>query len=109
MKLKDLLNEVVVHQNNFIKIDMVEKELGLIFGEDAPKPAFDENGMYVKMDNFLYREIENNPMNSFTLTDAGFENEKDEIKNTRKYYVEYTKVDKVGNTNTEGETEKSSE
>jgi len=109
MKLKDLLNEVVVQPNNFIKINMVKKELGLIFGEDAPKPAFDEEGMYIKMDNFLYREIENNPMDNFTLTDAGFENEKDEMKNIRKYYIEYIKVDKSENTNTEEGTEKSPE
>ena len=105
MKVIDLINEVKVHQNNFIKIDMVDKELGLVFGEDAPKTSFDDEGMYVKMNNFLYREIENNPMDSFTLTDAGFENEKDEISNTRKYYIEYTKIDKVETIDTEDKAE----
>jgi len=94
MKLKDLLNEVTVHQNNFVKIDMVEKELEEIFGDEAPKIKFDEEGLYIRMDNFLMRDYESNPMNSFTLTDSGFDNDKDEVKNIRRYYVEYTKIEK---------------
>lgn len=90
MKLRDLLNEIKIHQNNFVKIDMVENQLKNIFQEDMPKIQFDEDGLYIKLDNFQYREINNNPMDTFTITDAGFENEKDEVKNIKKYYIEYS-------------------
>ena len=105
MKLRELLSETTIHQNNFVKIDMVGKELEEIFGEDAPKINFDEEGLYIKMDNFLMRYYEGNPMNSFTLTDSVFDNEKDEVKNIKRYYVEYTKIEKVETTTEEDEIE----
>jgi len=93
MKLKDLL-ETKIYPNNFIKIDMVKNELERIFNSEAPEINFDDDGLYIKLDNFNLRELENNPMNKFSITDAGFENEKDEVKGIKKYYIEYTKIDK---------------
>jgi len=94
MKLKDLL-ETKIYPNNFIKIDMVKNELERIFNSEAPEVKFDDDdGLYIKLDNFTLRELENNPMNKFSITDAGFENEKDEVNGIKKYYIEYMKIDK---------------
>lgn len=102
MKLRELINEVNIFQNNFVKIEMVQDELKKVFGDEAPKIKFDEDGLYITMDNFLFREYENNPLDSFTLTDAGMI---DEVKNIKKYYVEYVKVEKTETpTETESET-----
>jgi len=91
MKLRDLLNETRVFQNNFIKVDMVEDELKKIFkNEKTPKIKFDEDGMFITVDNFTYRHyFQENNFNTFSLIDAGLI---DEIKNIKKYYVEFNKV-----------------
>jgi len=95
MKLKDLLSEVKVQENNFVKVDMVKDELKQIFGEDAPKTMFDEDGLYIKLDNFQLRDLDNTPMSTFSITDTGFENDKDEAKAIKKYYIEYVKTEKT--------------
>jgi len=106
MKLKDLfkkenkLNEVNVFQNNYIKVQMIEDNLKKIFVDNVPPIKYDDTGMYIKLDNMLYREIENNPMETFQLTAAGFENEADQAKGLKKYYVEYIKIEKNDNPST---------
>ena len=60
MKLKDLLFEVRIFQNNFIKVDMIKDELKMIFNNtDVPEISFDADGMYIAMDNFKLREFDN--------------------------------------------------
>lgn len=106
MKLKDLINEVKIYQNNFIKIGMVENDLKTLFPENTPQVKFDTEGLYVVLDTFQFRDYENKRLTSFILTDAGLF---DEMKNTKKYYVEYfkqvTKTDSNTTTPTEEPTE----
>lgn len=92
MKLRDLLVEARIFQNNFIKVGMVEEELKSVFGEEEmPKVEFDADGMFIKMDNFKMRDYETaGGLKKFSLSDAGLV---DEIKNIKKYYIEFTKVE----------------
>ncbi len=93
MKLKDLLFEVRIFQNNFVKVEMVTNELSSLFSEKVPKVEFDDNGLYITIDNFQYRELEmNGGFKKFTLTDAGLVNE---VKNIKKYYLEYIPAPKA--------------
>jgi hypothetical protein len=88
MKLRDLILEARIFQNNFIKISLVEEELNMIFDEDeTPKIKFDEDGMYIEMDNFLYRNYEiGGGLQKFSLSESDVV---DEVKNIKKYYIEY--------------------
>ena len=89
MKLKDLLYEARIFQNNFIKLDIVEDEFKRIFGENTPKIEFDNDGMFIKLDTFTYNEYESaDTVPHISLSDAGVV---DEIKNIKKFYIEYTK------------------
>lgn len=90
MKLEDLILEVRVFQNNFIKVDMVTDELKKIFkNEKVPQVKFDEDGMFILVDNFIYRNfLQEGVFNTFSLVDAGIV---DEIKNIKKYYIEFIK------------------
>lgn len=90
MKLKDLLFEVRIFQNNFIKVDMIKDELKMIFNNtDVPEISFDVDGMYIAMDNFKLREFDNyGGFKKFSISDAGLINH---VKNIRKYYVEFIK------------------
>jgi hypothetical protein len=96
MKLKDLLNETRIYQNNFIKIAMVEDTLKTLFGETPPEIEFDTDGMFIQLDTFMFRNYENGTTDDqtneqkFYLTDAGFV---DELKGIKKYYIEFTKPD----------------
>lgn len=123
MKVRDLLLEVRLFQNSFIKLDIVETELKKVFSQSdtIPKIAFDKDGMFITIDNFALREYENyyaqsklntpptdNPSDTppdttvkspeittdrpFTLSYAGVI---DEIKNVRKYYIEYIKIPEI--------------
>lgn len=95
MKLKDLLFEVRIFQNNFVKIEMVENELSTLFSEKVPEVKFDDSGLYITIDNFQYRDMEmNGGFKKFSLTDAGLVNE---VKNIKKYYIEYVAVAKPQN------------
>lgn len=100
MKLKDLLYETRIFQNNFIKVDMVEDELKKIFKEDeVPKIEFDEDGMFITLDNFTYRHYNSiGGFDSFSLTDGGIV---DEINNIKKYYIEFTKQEDPSKNKTE--------
>lgn len=104
MKVRDLIVETRIFQNNFIKIGIVEEEIKQIFGEEeAPKIEFDEDGMFIKMDNFMYRNYETNGgLNKFSLTDVGII---DELKNIKKYYIEFTKATEVDNKENTEESE----
>ncbi len=90
MKLKDLLFEVRIFQNNFIKVDMIKDELKMIFNNnDIPEISFDTDGMYIAMDNFKLREFDNyGGFKKFSISDAGLINH---VKNIRKYYIEFIK------------------
>jgi len=95
MRLRNLLIEARVFQNNFIRVSMIEEEFNRIFQgqENIPKLEFDENGMYTVVDNFFSRQLESN-LNTdvFSLSDGGFV---DQIKSKRKLYIEFTKIDAV--------------
>ena len=101
MKLNDLINEVKIFKNNFVKVSMVEAALKKLFPEETPKILFDDNGMYVILDTFQIRDFENNGLGSFSLSDAGIV---DEIKNTKKFYVEFVKPISVDTEPTENDT-----
>lgn len=106
MRLRDLILEVRVFQNNFIKVDLVEEELKKIFAqaENIPKVNFDKDGMFITMDNFTLREYDNfygdDELTKFTLTDAGVVDEKNNIN---KYYIEYTVIPKEEEEEKEGD------
>ena len=87
MKLRELLFENRIFQNNFIKISMVEEELKRIFTDEKPQIKYDENGMFILMKNSLYRN--DRIFSKFSLSDGGIEDEK---KNIKKYYIEFTKT-----------------
>jgi hypothetical protein len=97
MKIHDLIMEVRIFTNNFVKISMVEDELKVIF-DDTPTIQFDENGMFIILNTFQFREYEmKESFKNFFLSDAGII---DEIKNTSKFYIEYNKPtdEKIDNT-----------
>ena len=68
MKVRDLILEARIYQNNFIKVDIIEDELKRIFSAESddppaaygvkeksiPKVNFDADGMYITMDKQLY-------------------------------------------------------
>jgi len=114
MKISDLLLEVRLYQNNYIKIGIVEDELKKIFStsDNVPKINFDDDGMFIILDNFeqnayeAYKNAnankpseetaapeENKDANTstaiFELTDVGIFNQ---LNNTKKYYIEYIKI-----------------
>lgn len=88
MKLIDLLNEVNVFQNNFVRVDMAVEAIEKLFPEETPKIQYDKNGMFIVLDSFQFRDYEDNGLGVFSLTDSGI---RDEIKNTKKFYIEYVK------------------
>ena len=95
MKLRDLITEARIFQNNFIRVGMVEEEFKRIFADKQvnPKIDFDTNGMFVILNNFAFADFENMKSNDqFTLVDGGVD---DEIKNTRKFYIEFIKAEEV--------------
>jgi len=91
MKLKDLknlLNESRIFQNNFVKIDIVKKELALIFVDNFPKIEFDNDGLFIKIDDFTYSKYKlDEVFDKFSLSEGIMI---DEIKNIKKYYIEFT-------------------
>lgn len=90
MKLKDLLFETRIFQNNFVKVEMIQDELIVLFPENTPEVKFDDKGMYIAIDNFQYRELETKGgFKKFFLTDSGLVNE---IKNITKYYIEFAAI-----------------
>lgn len=95
MKLKDLINEVRIFQNNFIKIDTVKDKLKEFFGEEnMPEIGFDDKGMFVKIKMELTTREEEiiDSLDFFTLTDGIVV---DEMKNIKKFYIEYTKAPEI--------------
>lgn len=93
MRLRNLLIEARVFQNNFIRVSMIEQEFNRIFQgqENIPKLDFDENGMYTVVDNFLSNQLESKLNTAvFSLSDGGFV---DQIKSKRKRYIEFTRID----------------
>jgi len=101
MKLKDILNETRIFQNNFIKLDIIKNEFKRIFGENTPEIKFDNNGMFIKLDNLSYTEFNASDIDNFSLSDAGII---DEHKNIKKFYIEFIKPlenDKAPETETE--------
>jgi len=103
MKLSDLLNEVNVFKNNFVRADMAVEAVEKLFPEETPKIQYDEKGMFIILNNFQFRDYENTGMGSFSLTDGGIQ---DEIKNTKKYYVEYVKVEATVDTTDQTDEDK---
>ena len=95
MKLRDLIAEARIFQNNFIRVGMVEEEFSRIFSDSqvTPKIDFDTNGMFVVLNNFQFADFENMKSNDqFVLVDNGVDNE---IKNTRKFYIEFIKAEET--------------
>lgn len=101
MKLKDLISEVKIYQNNFIKINMAEKFIKEIVGEygsieNMPRLEFDNDGLFILLDTMMYREFDNKlasiPENekTFFLTGGTVV---DDRKNIKKYYIEFMKVE----------------
>lgn len=88
MKLNDLINEVKVFKNNFVKVDMAEQAIEKLFPEESIKIDYDDDGMFIVLDTFQFRDYENTGMGAFSLSDGGIV---DEINNTKKYYIEYVK------------------
>lgn len=88
MKISDLINEVKIFQNNYVRVDMAKKALEKLFPENTPNIMFDEVGMYIVLDNFAFRDYENGSLGAFSLSEDGIV---DEIKNTKKYYLEFIK------------------
>jgi hypothetical protein len=88
MKISELINEVKLFKNNFVRVSMAEAAIKKLFPEETPKIQYDDQGMYIVLDTFQARDYENTGMGVFSLSDAGIA---DEIKNTRKYYVEFVK------------------
>lgn len=86
MKLKDLLiTENGIFQNNYVRVNMVEDALQKLFPNDEIAIEFDENGLFIILDDFQFREYETQGLTGFKLTLSGLF---DEIKNTKKYYIE---------------------
>ena len=100
MKVSDLILEVRVFQNNFVRIGIIEKELEKLFDTSDEPPEIsgqpsniptvdfdkDGSGMYIIMNNATLRKFENlDGLNKFTLTDTGIVDE----DNNTKYYIEY--------------------
>ena len=107
MKISDLINEVKIFKNNFVRVGMAEEAVKKLFPEETPKIEYNETGMYIVLDNFKFRDYENIGMGAFSLTDAGIV---DEIKNTKMYYVEYTKpIKPVDSTDTDAEPKEEAE
>lgn len=88
MTINDLISEAHIFKNNFVRIDMATEAIKQLFPENTPKIQFDEDGMYIILDTFQFRDYSDTGMGAFTLTEAGIA---DEIKNTKKYYLEYVK------------------
>lgn len=107
MKVKDLIYEVRIFQHQFVKTDLIKNELFIIFGNDLPVIDFDDSGLFIIMDNFQIRDYENSfagkPIEErkFFLSDGGVI---DEIKNIKKYYVEFTRPIKDDNEQKTAET-----
>lgn len=102
MKLRDLIVEARIFQNNFIRVGMVEEEFNRIFSDSQVKPKidFDTNGMFVVLNNFQFADFENMKSNDqFVLVDNGVDNE---IKNTRKFYIEFIKAEETPGTEESG-------
>ena len=101
MKLKDILFETKVFQNNFIKIQIIQDELKNIFMNRTPEIKFDSNGMYIALNQFELRTFESEKKSDkFTLEDAGYI---DDIKGIKKYYVSF--IDEIQNAEDEPKQE----
>ena len=86
MRLKDFINEAKIFQNNSVKVDMVVKELKRVFiDNEIPKIYFDEDGLFIWLDNFQTDIINENPLKQFSL----IESIKDKETKKTKFYIEY--------------------
>lgn len=103
MKITQLLKEVKLFKNNFVRISMAETAIAKLYPTETPKINFDDLGMYIILDTFQIRDYENIGMNGFTLSEAGIVNE---IKNLKKFYIEYIKpIEKQTTPHTEEKTD----
>lgn len=93
MKLNDLLNEVSIYRNNFVKVMMVQSAIDKLYPTDEiserPTVKNDNNGLYVTLDNIQMLNYIKNGLDGFLLIDDKYV---DDYKNIRKYYIQYNKT-----------------
>jgi len=93
MKLTDLLNEVRIYRNNFVKVMMVQTAIDKLYpaNETSERPTIknDSEGIYITLDNIQMLKFVKNGMDSFLLVDDKYT---DDYKNIKKYYIEYNKT-----------------
>lgn len=92
MKLNELINEVSIHRNNFVKMMRVQTAIDKLYPEqetiERPTIKNDSEGIYITLDKIQMLSYINNGLGGFLLMNDIYV---DNYKNIRKYYIEYNK------------------